>query len=120
MEGTVVGGEAGDTWKGGQDGVDAVSLWSGRNFRKFTDKGLYFLPEILHSMRAREWVGTKGERWQEKELTKAGLGAGLRACWEGRQCICSGAAQGGKFTSALVISSQWPLRLLGSLPDNFP
>lgn len=68
-------GEAGDTWEGGQDGVDAVSLWPGRNFRKFTDKGLYFLPEIVHSMRARGgWGQEERDEW-ERELTKVGLGS---------------------------------------------
>lgn len=30
------------------------------------------------------------------------------------------AARAGTFTSPLVISSQWPGRLWGSLPDHFP
>lgn len=74
LEGGAAGGEAGDTWEGGQDGVDAVSLWSDRNFRKFTDKSLYFLPEIVHSMRWSEW-GQKERDERERELTKVGLGS---------------------------------------------
>lgn len=59
MEGEAAEGEMGDTWEGGQGGVDAVSLWSGRNFRKFTDKGVYFLLEVVHSMRAKGGWGLK-------------------------------------------------------------
>lgn len=47
-----------DTWERGQDGTDAIRLWSVRNFRAFTDKRLYFLLTIVHLMRAKSGVGT--------------------------------------------------------------
>lgn len=37
----------------------AVSLWSVRSFREFTDKGLYFLLEIVHLMRGLGGVGIR-------------------------------------------------------------
>lgn len=59
-----------------------------------------------------------------RELTMVGLCNRAESLLKWRlhlQCTFqAGAAQAGKFTSALVISSQWPLYLLGSLPDNFP
>ena len=51
-----------NTWEGCQHGADEVSLWSARNFREFTDEGLYFLLALVHLMRAGGGVGTRGER----------------------------------------------------------
>lgn len=55
--------------------MDALSLWSGRNLRKFTDKGPYFLLEIAHSMRTRGGWGQKETDEQERKLTNVGLGS---------------------------------------------
>lgn len=73
-----------DTWEGGQHGADEVSLWSARNYREFTDEGLYFLLALVHVMRARGGVGWGQEEREMRlvtafrqswkwELTKVGL-----------------------------------------------
>lgn len=53
----------------------AVSLWSVRRFREFTDKGLYFFLEIVHLMRGLGGMGIR-----VTALGRACCVAGRRAC----------------------------------------